>query len=224
MNTKSKLLKEKELETIKNLDLNIVNNKAIHLLYLTGCRRGEIREIALKWKLDNKPSDMLEYIPLKKRGKVSFRTINLNENICELLESILLEINSSNEKRFSSQDEGFRKHLQRLGLAAKDCRTDFGSNVHQNNKDIVLTRDVMGHSSIKTTEIYVKYSNIKQSRGTVEERTNILYNKGNHFEDWQAKYKLKSEECELLKKEIELLKSKSKNIFNPTLLFENKVL
>jgi integrase len=213
MNTKSRTLSQKELDIIKNLDLSSVNNKAIHLLYLTGSRRGELRNIALKWELDNKPTDRVEYVPLKKRGKQSFRTLNLNTNICSLLEDLLQEIKVSNAQRFTSLDEGFRKHIQRLGLAAKDFRTDFGSNVHMNSKDAILTRDVMGHTSVKTTELYIKYSNIKEAIGTIEERTNLLYNEGSHFEDWRAKYHLKNQECEMLKKELELLKAeKRKNI------------
>ena len=139
----------------------------IQLFLTTGIRESGI------WKLDVSDIDFekKELTTTEKRGKV--RVYPLSDTVIESCKAWLVERKrraNSKETALFVSETGFRLSTERMiviihsyarningkNITPHKLRATYGTQVYEATKDIYLTQQCMGHSSPKTTELYVR--------------------------------------------------------------------
>ncbi|PAF52954.1 hypothetical protein BKH42_08540 [Helicobacter sp. 13S00482-2] len=168
------------IDYLKNRDFKKDNDKKNRLILLmislSGMRSAEVRNLKLSDLNIVKDKNGKEYYSIKITGKgnkermVAFKKEDIEKYLIEWLTCDLKKRKYNREYLFfnplqagSNTTRGFLiKTLRVLNLIDKKeiaglhmLRHSFASYIYQNTKDIILTQNLLGHSSIETTRIYV---------------------------------------------------------------------
>ncbi|MDO7253926.1 tyrosine-type recombinase/integrase [Helicobacter cappadocius] len=165
------------IEYLKNhhfkKDFDKKNRLILLIVALSGCRSAEVRNLKLSDFKITRTTDGEEYYSLKLRGKgnkermAAIKKQSIQEPLKEWLECDLRKRKYNQEFLFCSTISKndttkyfLKKTLKELNLKQEKCglhmlRHSFASFVYERTKDITLTQNLLGHSSIETTKIYV---------------------------------------------------------------------
>ena len=171
-NLKERILtKEEEIRLLKASSKHL---KTIIIVALnTGMRLGEV--LSLQW---NKVNLSGKTIRVEKTKSGRIRIININSNLLdELLKlkkrsgnCVYLFINARTGKPLTTVKTAFKAACRRSGvqgLRFHDLRHAFASRLVEKGVDLITVKDLLGHSSVKTTERYT-HSQKEQKKRAVE--------------------------------------------------------
>jgi site-specific recombinase XerD len=133
----------------------------ISLLYATGLRRSEAAHLKLK-DIDSK--NMIITVRQGKGGKD--RIVQLPETLLQILRDYIVDAKKKNQEpvewlfesskgRYISPSTINRVVNQYLHTNTHRLRHSFASELYYNGTDILSIRDELGHTGLKTTELYV---------------------------------------------------------------------
>jgi len=160
----------------RHIDSEIIKD-AVVLSFHTGLRLGEL--VNLKWKninLEDKIITVGDYEFKTKARKQ--RIIPINDKVLELMNKVYnpsqVYVFSKGKKQPFTGDyfsKKFKTACRSAGISDKvhwhSLRHSFASNLVQNGVPIYVIKELLGHSSITTTEIY-SHLNVDSLREAVE--------------------------------------------------------
>ncbi len=168
------VLSKKEVERIISNVKNIKHKALLSLAYSSGMRRGEIRNLMIT-EID---SDQMRIKVKQGKGKKDRYTI-LSQKTLELLrkyykqyrpEQYLFEPDGIKGRRYgegtlnkivknAAEKAGIKKNISFHTL-----RHSFATHLLENGINVMIIKKLLGHSSIKTTGIYLHVANIEQAK------------------------------------------------------------
>lgn len=156
------ILSVEEMGKIIYCASNIKHKTILCLMYSTGMRIGELINLKIK---DIDSSRMIINIIDAKGGKD--RIVTLDKNVLDLLRVYYKEykpkeylFNGQVELKYSERSvaQFFQKYANLAGIKKRVhphlIRHCYATHLCENGLDLSIIKDLLGHSSIKTTEIY----------------------------------------------------------------------
>jgi excisionase family DNA binding protein len=139
----------------------------------TGMRRGEI--FSLKWPHVDLGTKMIKVV-MTKSGRT--RLVCVNDVLLEMLRELrksspadnYVFVNPKTGKPYTDVKTSFSTACKRAGiknLRFHDFRHTFASRLVENGTDLITVKELLGHSTVKTTERYT-HSNQEQKRRAVD--------------------------------------------------------
>ena len=146
---KKNLFKEKPKKSVPKIDYyskkeikdilkNLPDSKVgdiVKIAFYTGCRLGELSHLKKEDILDDK---IILY------GKTGRRTIPITDKIRNVI----------TDRMFDFNENSLRLALFKKGLSATKIRHTFATTLVRNGISIYMVAKLLGHKSVKTTEIY----------------------------------------------------------------------
>jgi len=188
----------KELNSIFKID----DTRLAEVYYYTGIRRNEIYELFHSF-LENNNNQYLIIKSLKKKENLKTndksRVIPLNDKI---IASISQAIKYWHNKGVKSINNHFKKLSDKLEfkIYPHRFRHTFATNLIENGIGIIAVKELLGHSKLETTAIY-----IKSSPSVLKNAINMLSN---------PKYSIDGMSMEEMKQEIIRLRSRYERFNN----------
>ncbi len=159
------LSKQEIINIIKSID-NIKHKTIISLIYSAGLRRSELINLKIK-DIDSERKT----IKISDSKGNKDRYVSLSGKILDMLRSYyksyypkvwLFESPEGNQYSASSIRNIFEKAKQKAGIKKKitlhGLRHSYATHLHEQGIDIRVIQELLGHNSIKTTEIYTHIS------------------------------------------------------------------
>ncbi len=165
-------LNKEEVRKLLNSTKNIKHKCILELLYSGGLRLSELLDIRIK---DIDSIDMLVHVRMAK-GKKD-RKVILSKVLLDHLRDYFVEFQpknylfeGNNERRYSekSVQNIVRNTAQKAGIKKRvtphTLRHSFATHLLEAGTDIRFIQELLGHQSVKTTEIYTHIADISKSK------------------------------------------------------------
>jgi len=126
------------MREVKNIFENLPKSKVgdiIRFAFYTGCRLGELAHLTKEDVLEDK---------IILNGKTGRRTIPITDKIRGII----------SDRMFDFNENSLRLALHKKGISATKIRHTFATTLVKNGMSIYMVAKLLGHKSVKTTEIY----------------------------------------------------------------------
>ena len=163
------VLSRNEIKEIINKTENLKHKLMLSLGYAAGLRVSEVVDLKVR---DIDLDELVIHIK-KAKGKKDRITVfpeKLKENLQNLIvgkngDDILFKSNRGGKLTSTSLQKVFRKSLKKSeikkGATFHSLRHSFATHLLENGTDIRYVQELLGHSNIRTTQIYTKVTNPK---------------------------------------------------------------
>lgn len=159
-----------EMRKIIEFPKNLKHQAVICLLYDCGLRIGEILRLQLK---DINRERMEIYIRASKQNKdrivpIEPATLYLLEQYYKAFKPVNYLFNGQKKEQYTetSINNLLKYWAKRAGVNKKihahKVRHTYATHLHENGTDLNIIKDLLGHSDVRTTEIYTKTSQAKK--------------------------------------------------------------
>jgi len=164
------VLSRDEIKRLINIPKNEKHQLIICLFYNCGLRMGEL----LCLKPEHIDRERMEVNVKLSKGNKS-RNIPVEQNVINLLDRYLLEY-KPNEYLFNGQfgntytessiNQFLKYWAKKAGItkriSAHTLRHSYATHLHESGIELAVIQDLLGHSNIKTTDIYTKTSQARK--------------------------------------------------------------
>lgn len=169
--TLPKMLSKKEVRKIFNQVKNLKHLLMLKLCYGMGLRVSEVVGL----KIDHIDSDRMQVLVAGAKGKKD-RYVNLPESVLDLLRQYYIEYRP-NDWLFEGQYGGqyskasvqqvFKRSMKKANIKKKigvhGLKHSYATHLLESGADLGYIQELLGHTSIKTTQAYTHVSNISKS-------------------------------------------------------------
>lgn len=163
------VLSRKKIEHIINSIKNPKHKLLISLSYGSGLRVSEtvnlrvndinLDELTIHIKNAKGAKDRITIIPEKLKTDIQSLTTNKNGN------NFVFESNRGGKLTTTSLQKVFKKGLKKSGIKKKatfhSLRHSFATHLLENGVDVRYVQELLGHTNIRTTQVYTKVTNPK---------------------------------------------------------------
>jgi site-specific recombinase XerD len=166
------VLSQQEVFSILDCIENLKHKSIITTIYSCGLRMQELLDL----KIESIDSDRMQLKIVSSKGNKD-RYVALSEKLLVLLRDYF-EIYKPSEYLFEGQKGGqytatsvqsvFKRAIKKVGIQKKvtvhTLRHSYATHLIENGYDIRVIQDLLGHSSIKTTQIYTRITDVTKSK------------------------------------------------------------
>lgn len=167
-------LTKKDIEKILNVSENLKHKTILAIIYSCGLRIGEL----IKIRLADLDFESQRVFIIAAKGKKD-RYVVLSKKIIQLLEAYKLEYKpdywlfegiSGGQYSTRSVQMVFHRQLEKAGVDAyatvHTLRHSFATHMLESGVDLRVIQQILGHNSIKTTEIYTHITDMDHRKIT----------------------------------------------------------
>ena len=154
------------LEDRKSLDLKLIDKAIIELFYSTGIRLSELINLKMSDVNYNKKTvkvlgkgSKIRIVPFGKKAEIALKDYLQIRDICNLKKLDYLFISNKGRKLYPMEVyRQITKNLSKVTESKKKSphilRHSFATHLLDNGADIRAVKDLLGHESLSTTQIY----------------------------------------------------------------------